>query len=92
LGKHIDEAAEFHGEGEDDGRALVSGNIGTQRSEITQLHRLGAGGKDLRGFQELLRRLLFAFRVDDPGAALALGLGLSGDPILDIDMLPGYPC
>jgi hypothetical protein len=55
----------------------------------------GPARQDLGRFQQLRRRLLFAFGIDDLGAPLALGLGLARDgadhglgnvDVLDLDV------
>src|SRR5262249_10134730 len=65
-------------EGKHDGRAALAGNI-EQCCEITQLHRLRHRRQDLRGVDQLLRRLLLSFRIDDLGPTRSFGLRLTGD-------------
>ena len=43
------------------------------------MHRLWLKRQDLRGLEQLLRGLHLALGIDDPGAPLALRLGLAGD-------------
>src|SRR4029077_19943815 len=81
---------QFDREREDDGGAALAGDI-EQRAEIAQLHRLRHLGQDAGGLDQLLRRLLLAFGIDDLGTALALGLGLAGDgthhALVEVDAL-----
>src|SRR5215831_18457331 len=69
---------EVNGEGEDDGRAALAGDV-EERGEVAKLHRLRHRRQNASGVEQLLRRLLLAFGVDDLGAARALGLRLAGD-------------
>jgi hypothetical protein len=69
---------QFDREREHDRGAALAGDV-EQRAEIAKLHRLRHFRQDAGGLDQLLRGLLFAFRIDDLGAALALGLGLAGD-------------
>src|SRR5580700_223133 len=77
-------------EREHDRRAALAGDV-EQRAEVTKLHRLRHLGQDAGGLDQLLRRLLLAFGIDDFGAALALGLGLPGDgadhALVEVDAL-----
>jgi hypothetical protein len=62
-----------------------------QRGEIAQLHRLRHRGQNLRSLEQLLRRLLLAFGVDDLGPAATLGFSLAGDrtdhAVIEVDAL-----
>src|SRR5580693_7299693 len=85
-----DQVGKLDREREHDSRAAFAGDV-EQRAEIAQLHRLRHFGQGPRGLDQLLRRLLLALGIDDLGAALALGLGLTGDgadhALVEVDAL-----
>jgi hypothetical protein len=60
-------------------RRVLVGRDRRQRLQVAQLHRLRLQREPLRGLQQLLRRLQFAFRVNHLRAPLAFGLGLPRD-------------
>ena len=81
---------QIHRQREHNGIALLAGDA-DERLHVTQLQRLRALRNQLRGLNELRRRLEFAIGVDDLGAPLALGLGLLRDRAhhrrVDVDVL-----
>jgi hypothetical protein len=68
----------LNGEWENDSGALLAGN-NPKCTEIAKLHRLRAFGEDVGGLEQLLRRLLLSFGIDNLGTPLAFGFRLAGD-------------
>ena len=69
----------------EDYRGILFARNLSERLQVPKLNSIGGSGHHGGGISQFLRRLQFAFSVNDLGAPLALGLGLLGHGALHLE-------